>query len=212
MTAWLYSKGHRVNRKRIQRLMQTMGLEAIYPKPSLSKANPTHKKYPYLLRGVDASFPDHVWSIDITYIRLTGGFAYCTAIIDWYSRYVLAWRLSNTIDSSFCREALEEALEHGKPQIFNTDQGVQFTSTAFTNILEKASVKISMDGRGRALDNVFVERLWRTLKYEDIYLKDYGSVKEARQGIEEYFRFYNNERLHQSLDYKIPREMYLKPV
>lgn len=208
MAAWLYTQGYLVNRKRVQRLMQCMGLEAIYPKPSLSKVDAGHKKYPYLLRGVEASFPGHVWSTDITYIRLSSGFAYCTAIIDWYSRYVIAWRVSNTIDSSFCIEALEEALENGRPEIFNTDQGAQFTSIAFTGLLERLAIKISMDGKGRALDNIFVERLWRTLKYEDIYLKDYVSVKEARQGIDKYFCFYNNERPHQSLSYRCPREVF----
>lgn len=208
MTAWLYASGYEVNRKRVQRLMQAMGLEAIYPKPNLSRANLGHKKYPYLLRDVKMEFPDHAWSADITYIRLAGGFAYCMAILDWFSRYIITWRVSNTIDTGFCLEALEEALERKKPLIFNTDQGVQFTSTAFTGILEREGVAISMDGRGRALDNIFVERLWRSLKYEDIYLKDYRSVKEARKGIESYFSFYNNERLHQSLEYRSPREVY----
>lgn len=209
MKEWLCTCGYKVNRKRVQRLMQIMGLEAIYPKPNLSKGNLGHKKYPYLLRGVEASFPGHIWSTDITYIRLFGGFAYCMAIIDWYSRYVIAWRVSNTLDNSFCVEALEEALENSRPEIFNTDQGVQFTSIGFTSLLEKASVKISMDGKGRAIDNIFVERLWRSLKYEDIYLKDYESIKEARKGIEKYFSFYNNERLHQSLGYRCPRDVYL---
>ena len=170
---------------------------------------PADKKYPYLLRDLEIGFPGHVWSTDITYIRLDGGFAYCTAVIDWYSRYVLSWRVSNTLDTGFCLEALEEALEVGKPEIFNTDQGVQYTSSAFTGALERAGIKISMDGKGRALDNIFVERLWRSLKYEDIYLKDYSSVKEARQGIDKYFSFYNNERLHQSLDYRCPRDVFL---
>lgn len=208
MAAWLCTRGYIVNRKRAQRLMRLMGLEAIYPKPNLSKADVEHKKYPYLLKDVEIRSPGHVWSTDITYIRLREGFAYCTAIIDWYSRYVLSWRVSNTLDNSFCIEALEEALEKGKPDIFNTDQGVQYTSRDFTRILEKASVRISMDGKGRALDNVFVERLWRSLKYEDIYLKDYSSVKDARKGIEKYFSFYNNERLHQSLGYRCPRDVF----
>lgn len=209
MTAWLCAQGYPVNRKRIQRLMQLMGLEAIYPKPNLSKSDAGHKKYPYLLRNLEIGFPGHVWSTDITYIRFDGGFAYCTAVIDWYSRYVLSWRVSNTLDTGFCLEAIEEALEIGKPKIFNTDQGVQYTSSAFTDALERAGIKISMDGKGRALDNIFVERLWRSLKYEDIYLKDYSSVKEARQGIDKYFSFYNNERLHQSLDYRCPRDVFL---
>jgi putative transposase len=210
MAAWLSGKGYPVNRKHVQRLMQKMNLEAIYPKPNLSKADAGHKKYPYLLRDVEIAFPDHVWSTDITYIRLAGGFAYCTAILDWYSRYILAWRVSNTIDTGFCLEALEEALERSKPIIFNMDQGAQFTSIAFIGMLENASIKISMDGRGRALDNIFVERLWRSLKYEDIYLKDYESVKEARSGIARYFLFYNNERLHQALQYRCPRDVYFK--
>jgi putative transposase len=209
MMAWLHMKGHAVNRKRVQRLMQAMGIEAIYPKRNLSRSDLEYKKYPYLLRDQEAMFPDHVWSTDITYIKLLGGFAYCTAIIDWYSRYVIAWRISNTLDTSFCLEALEEALEKGKPEIFNTDQGVQFTSLAFTGKLEKANIKISMDGRGRALDNIFVERLWRALKYEDIYLKDYRSVKEVRDGVKSYFHFYNNKRPHQSLNYRYPKDVYI---
>ena len=208
MTAKLGTLGYLVNRKRIRRLMQKMGLEAIYPKPNLSRPNVRHKKYPYLLNEVEASFPGHVWSTDITYIRLYGGFAYCIAIIDWYSRYIVSWEVSNTLDNSFCLEALEEALGKGTPEIFNTDQGVQFTSAAFTDILERSAIKISMDGKGRALDNIFVERLWRSLKYEDINLKDYSSVKDARQGIGRYFDFYNNERLHQSLGYRSPREVF----
>lgn len=210
ITVWLYDRGYRVNRKRVQRLMQIMGIETIYPKPNLSKPDSGHKKYPYLLKEVEIVAPNHVWSTDITYIKLITGFAYCTAIIDWYSRYVIAWRVSNTIDTSFCLEALEEALRCGKPEIFNTDQGVQFTSIAFTSLLEKAGIKISMDGRGRALDNIFVERLWRSLKYENIYLSDYRSVKEAKKGIENYFSFYNNERPHQSLGYRLPRDVYLQ--
>lgn len=206
--AWLNIIGHQVNRKRVQRLMRIMGLETIYPQKNLSKANLAHKKYPYLLRDLPITRSNQVWSTDITYIKLIGGFAYCTAIIDWYSRYVLAWRVSNTLETSFCLEVLEAALEIGKPEIFNTDQGVQYTSTAFTSVLEKNQIKISMDGRGRALDNVFVERLWRSLKYEDIYLKDYESVKEARNGIGDYFVFYNNERPHQSLNYQRPVQVH----
>lgn len=189
--------------------MQVMGIETIYPKKNFSQQVLDHKKYPYLLRDLAVRYPDQVWSSDITYIRLSTGFAYCTAIIDWYSRYVIAWKLSNTIDNTFCLEALEEALEKRKPEIFNTDQGAQYTSIAFTGMLEKAGIKISMDGRGRALDNIFIERLWRSLKYEDIYLKDYESIKEARNGIAKYFYFYNNERLHQSLDYRYPKDVYL---
>lgn len=201
-------KGHLVNRKRVQRLMRVMGIEAIYPKKNLSRANLEHKKYPYLLRDIEASFPNHVWSTDITYIKLLDGFAYCTAVLDWYSRYVIAWRISNTLDTSFCLEVLGEALEKGKPEIFNTDQGVQYTSQAFTRVLEKAGIKISMDGRGRALDNIFVERLWRALKYEDVYIKGYGSMKEVREGLKIYFKFYNEERPHQSLNYLCPKDVY----
>ena len=188
--------------------MKQMGIEAIYPKKNLSKGNPNHKKFPYLLKGLEIKAPNFVWSTDITYIRLLNGFAYCVAIIDWFSRYVIAWKASNTLDTIFCLEALEEALKTGKPDIFNTDQGVQFTSTNFIGRLEMESIKISMDGRGRALDNIFVERLWRSLKYENIYLSDYQSVKEARLGIGEYFKFYNDERLHQSLGYRCPREIH----
>jgi putative transposase len=208
MTAWLCTMGHAVNRKRVQRLMQVMGIETIYPKRNLSHSDPRHKKYPYLLKDLEVKSPDHVWSTDITFIRLSEGFAYCTAVIDWYSRYVISWRISNTLDTSFCLETLEDALKIGKPEIFNTDQGVQYTSIAFTEILEKAGIKISMDGRGRALDNIFVERLWRSLKYEDIYLNDYGSMKEVRDGVKSYFNFYNNERPHQSLNYCTPKDIY----
>jgi putative transposase len=208
MTAWLCMRGHAVNRKRVQRLMQVMGIEAIYPKRNLSRSDPRHKKYPYLLKDLEVKSPDHVWSTDITFIRLLEGFAYCPAVIDWYSRYVISWRISNTLETSFCLEALEDALGRGKPEIFNTDQGVQYTSIAFTGMLEKAGIKISMDGRGRVFDNIFVERLWRSLKYEDIYLRDYGSVKEARDGVTSYFNFYNNERPHQSLNYRVPKDVY----
>lgn len=208
MMVWLRLKGHTVNRKRVQRLMQVMGIETIYPKRNLSRLNPGHKKYPYLLRDLVVKFPDQVWSTDITYIKLRGGFAYCTAVIDWYSRYVIAWRISNTLDTSFCLEVLDDALEQGKPEIFNTDQGVQYTSMAFTGMLEKAGIKISMDGRGRALDNIFIERLWRALKYEDIYIKDYESVKEVREGVKNYFQFYNNERPHQALNDRYPKDVY----
>lgn len=210
MTVWLNGQGYSVNRKRVQRLMQKMGLEAIYPKRNLSKASPSHKKYKYLLKDVEASFPGHIWSTDITYIKLKTGFAYCTAIIDWYSRYVISWEVDNTLCNDFCKKALLDALEIGKPKIFNTDQGVQYTSSDFTGILEGEGIQISMDGKGRALDNIFVERLWRTLKYEDIYLKDYSSVKDAREGIGRFFSFYNNERPHQSLDYQCPRDVFFK--
>ena len=178
MTIWLSEQGEEVNRKRVQRLMRKMGLEAIYPKPNLSVAGRGHKVYPYLLRGVKIERPDQVWSTDITYVPMKQGFMYLAAVIDWYSRYVITWRLSNTLDGWFCVEMLEEALRGGKPEIFNTDQGVQFTASAFTGCLERAGVSVSMDGRGRALDNVFVERLWRSVKYEDIYIRGYETVRE----------------------------------
>ncbi len=208
MTRWLIEQGEEVNRKRVQRLMRTMGLEAIYPKPRLSTAGKGHKIYPYLLRGVAIERADQVWSTDITYVPMTAGFMYLAAVIDWYSRYVIAWRLSNTLDGSFCLEMLEEALKGGKPEIFNTDQGVQFTAEAFTGCLEGAGVAVSMDGRGRALDNVFVERLWRSVKYEDIYIRGYEAVPELHQGLGRYFAFYNDERPHQSLGYRTPAAVY----
>lgn len=204
----LNSLGWLINRKRVRRLMNLMGLEAIYPKPNLSKPSSNNKKYPYLLRGVKITVPNQVWSTDITYIPLRGGFLYLTAILDWYSRYVLAWRLSNTLDVGFCLEALDEALNQGKPVIFNTDQGAQFTSQEFTKVLEKQGIQISMDGRGRALDNVFIERLWRTIKYENVYIKKYENGVEAKKGLKEYLTFYNDKRIHQSLNYKTPRELY----
>ncbi len=195
-----------INRKRVQRLMRLMGLEAIYPKPRTSIPDKEHRIYPYLLRNMEITRINQVWSTDITYIPLSNGFMYLTAIIDWYSRYVLSWRLSNTMDVNFCLDALEEALAVNKPEIFNTDQGSQFTSLAFTDRLKDADIKISMDGRGRALDNVFVERLWRSVKYEDIYIKDYQAVAELYLGLQEYFRFYNSERPHQAHG-GIPPEM-----
>lgn len=210
MTAWLNKEGYEISRKRVQRLMRLMGLEAIYPKPNLSKNEKGHKKYPYLLNDFEIKAPNEVWSTDITYIRLTSGFVYCTAVVDWFSRYILAWRLSNTLDNAFCVEALEEALLKGVPQIFNTDQGVQFTSGEFLGVLEEAKIRVSMDSKGRALDNIFVERLWRSLKYEEVYLKEYKTAKEARDGIGMYFEFYNNERQHQSLGYKCPREVHFR--
>lgn len=192
--------GYRVNRKRIRRLMRRMGLQAIYPKPRLSKKDQAHKIYPYLLRNVNITQVNQVWSADITYIPMPHGFMYLVAIIDWYSRYVLSWRLSNTLDVDFCLEALEDALSYGTPEIFNTDQGSQFTSLAFTGRLNDARIRISMDGRGRALDNVFVERLWCSVKYEDIYLKSYQTVSELSLGLGQYFNFYNDERPHQGLN------------
>ena len=208
MCVWLCKKGYVVNRKRIQRLMRKMGIEAIYPKARTTIADKEHKIYPYLLRGLEIIRPNQVWSTDITYIPMVRGFMYLVAVIDWFSRYVLSWRLSNTLDTSFCLEALEEALGKGHPEIFNTDQGVQFTSLLFTQRLRKAGISISMDGRGRALDNVFIERLWRTVKYEDVYLKCYETVPELDAGLNRYFAFYNEERLHQSLLYKSPAQIH----
>jgi putative transposase len=208
MAAWLKAQGQAINRKRVQRLMGVMGLEAIYPKPRLSVPGQGHKVFPYLLRGVKVERVDQVWSTDITYVPMTAGFMYLAAVIDWYSRYVIAWRLSNTLDGPFCLELLEEALGQGKPEVFNTDQGAQFTAAAFTGRLESAGVAVSMDGKGRCLDNVFVERLWRTVKYEEIYLRCYETVPELIEGLGRYFPFYNEERLHQSLDYRTPAEVY----
>jgi putative transposase len=208
MTAWLVRQGEAVNRKRVRRLLRLMGLEALYPKPRLSAPSPGHRVYPYLLRGVAVTRPGHVWSADITYVPLPGGFMYLAATIDWYSRLVVAWRLSNTLDGAFCQEMLEAALAAGTPEVFNTDQGVQFTARAFTERVERAGTAVSMDGRGRCLDNVFVERLWRSVKYEDVYLKGYERVPELEGGLRAYFGFYNTERLHQSLDYRTPAEVY----
>jgi putative transposase len=205
---WLNEHGEEVNRKRVQRLMGLMGLEAIHPKPRLSVPGQGQRIYPYLLRGVEVTKPDQVWSTDITYIPMARGFMYLAAIIDWYSRYVLAWRLSNTLDGSFCLEMLEEALSQGKPEVFNTDQGVQFTASAFTGRLEKAGVAVSMDGKGRCLDNIFVERLWRSVKYEDVYIRCYETVPELERGLGRYFDYYNEERHHQGLEYRRPAEVY----
>ncbi len=201
-------EGYQVNRKRVQRLMRTMGLEAVYPKPRLSRRGSDNRIYPYLLRNVKILRPNQVWSTDITYIPMAHGFMYLVAILDWYSRFVVSWRLSNTLESSFCVEALEEALSWQRPEIFNSDQGVQFTSCAFTSVLEDVGVAISMDGRGRVFDNIFVERLWRTIKYEDIYLKDYESVPALRRGLGEYLDFYSYARFHQSLENRTPWEVY----
>jgi putative transposase len=208
LTAWLRGEGYPVNRKRVQRLMRLMGLEAVYPKPRLSVGGAGHKVYPYLLRGVVIERPDQVWSTDITYIPLPAGFMYLTAVLDWHSRYVLSWRLSNTLDVEFCLEALEEALSCGRPEVFNTDQGVQFTSAAFTGRLEAAGAKVSMDGKGRCLDNVFVERLWRTVKYEEVYLWRHETVPALASGLARYFAYYNGARRHQSLGYRTPAEVY----
>jgi len=208
MCAHLRSLNNDVNIKRIRRLYRLMGLNAIYCKPNLSKANKEHIKYPYLLRGVVIDRVGQVWSTDITYIPMKNGFMYLTAIIDWHSRYVVSWGLSNTLDGSFCRDTLKEALRNSKPEIFNTDQGVQYTSESFTSILKDAEISISMDGKGRALDNVFVERLWRTVKYEYVYLHKQDNGKDLYDGLKEYFDFYNNQRPHQSLNYKTPAEVY----
>lgn len=205
---FLHEQGFPVDRKRVRRLMHLMGLETVYPKPHLSVPGVQSVRYPYLLRGLSIDRIDQVWSTDITYIRLARGFVYLTAIIDWFSRYVLAWELSTTLDTSFCLEALDRALRTARPEIFNTDQGVQFTSQDFTERLRAAQIRISWDGRGRALDNIFVERLWRSVKYEEVYIKDYQSVSDARNGLNQYFQFYNYERYHQSLDYKTPFAMY----
>lgn len=208
MTAHLRREGYRVNPKRVRRLMRAMGLSAVYPKPHLSLPCQAHPVYPYLLRNVTVDRPDHVWASDITYIRLRGGFVYLTATMDWYSRYVLSWELSNTLDATFCVEALEKALAISQPDIFNTDQGAQYTSEAFTDRLKAAGVRISMDGRGRVYDNIFVERLWRSVKYEEVYLKHYDDADEAWRGLGEYFAFYNRERPHQALDWRTPHEVY----
>jgi len=210
ITECLKNKGHEVNHKRIRRLMRKMGLEAIYPKKKLSKAHPDHKKYPYLLRDVVIDHSDQVWSVDLTYIRMQHGFVYLCAIMDWYSRYVLAWDISITMDAAFCTRTLEKALMISKPEIFNSDQGSQFTSADFTGILEREGISISMDGRGRVFDNIFVERLWRTVKYEEVYLHNYLTVSEARRSLSKYFLFYDTERIHQSLGYKTPYEIYFK--
>ena len=210
ITAWLKIQGHPVNHKRIRRLMRLMGLEAIYPNPKLSKANPEHKKYPYLLKNLIIDHPDQVWCADMTYIRMLHGFVYLVVIMDWYSRYVLAWEISTTMDTALCLSALEESLELSRPKIFNTDQGVQFTSTDFIKRLEKEDIRISMDVRGRVYDNIFVERLWRTVKYEEVYLHQYTMVSDARRSLDKYFLFYNMERIHESLGYRTPYEIYVK--
>jgi putative transposase len=213
MKVYLRTMGHVVNRKRIQRLMREMGLAGMAPGPATSGKHPKHKVYPYLLRGVAVTRPNQVWSTDVTYIRLARGFAYLVAIIDWYSRKVLSWRISNSMDASFCVDCLEDALrEHGKPEVFNSDQGAQFTSHAFTGVLKREGVAISMDGRGRALDNIFVERLWRSVKHEDVYLQGYATMGELMVGLADYFAFYNGERPHQALGYRTPNTVYASGV
>jgi putative transposase len=208
MTVVLREAGYAVNPKRVRRLLRTLGLWALVPQPGTSRPAPEHRVYPYLLRGVAIERVNQVWSTDITYIRLRGGFAYLAAVMDWYSRYVLAWALSNSLEVGFCLEVLEAALSRGRPEIFNSDQGAQFTSPAFTGRLQAAGVRISMDGRGRALDNVFVERLWRSVKYEEVYPQDYAGMGEAQRGLGRYFPFYNEERPHQALRYQTPAAVY----
>lgn len=209
MVVYLKGAGHHVNRKRVQRLMRQMGLAGMAPGPNTSKAHPEHKIYPYLLRGVPIVKPNQVWSTDITYIRLAHGFAYLVAVIDWYSRKVLSWRINNSMEADFCVDCLEDALRtHGTPEIFNSDQGAQFTSDAFTKVLKREKITISMDGRGRAFDNIFVERFWRNVKHEDVYLNGYANMGELMVGMAAYMSFFNAERPHQSLDYKTPEQVY----
>lgn len=210
MTAYLRSCGETVNPKRVRRLMRIMGLQAVYPEPRTTVASSDRKVYPYLLRGLAVTHPNQVWSSDITYIPMRRGFMYLTAVPDRHSRYVLSWRLSNTLDGGFCLAALKDALRHGCPEIFNTDQGTQFTAERFTAAVVNAGVRMSMDGRGRAPDNVFVERLWRSVKYEDIYLQNYETGEALLEGLQRYFRFYNDERPHQSLGYRTPASVHLE--
>ena len=213
IAAWLKSQGRQVNRKRVRRLMRLMGIKAIYRRPRTSTPAPGHKIYPYLLGGMEITRPNQVWAADITYIPMARGFLYLVVIMDWYSRYVLSWRLSNTLDAGFCVDALEEALRKGRPDICNTDQGAQFTSEAFTGLLEQHRIRISMDGKGSYNDNLFIERLWRTVKYEEVYLKAYQDGRDARASLGDYFRFYNTERPHQALGYRTPAEVFnLMPV
>ena len=208
MMNYLCRLGHVVGEKLVRRLMRSMNLIAIYPKPRLSQKHPEHKIYPYLLRGIEIVRANQVWATDITYIQLGRGFCYLVAVMDWYSRYVLAWRLSNTLDVSFCVECLKDALKYGTPEIFNSDQGVQFTSSVFIQALLEKKIQISMDGRGRYLDNIFIERLWRTVKYSNIYVHEYSTMLDAYDGLRIYFNEYNTERLHQSLNYQTPWEVY----
>ena len=209
MVVFLLAAGHTANRKRVQRLMRQMGLAGMAPGPNTSRNHPAHKVYPYLLRGVPIVRRNQVWSTDITYVRLAHGFAYLVAVIDWYSRKVLSWRISNSMEAVFCVDCLEDALRsHGKPEIFNSDQGSQFTSEAFTGVLKREGIEISMDGRGRAFDNIFVERLWRTVKYEDVYLNGYATMGDLTLGLAKYFAFYNGARPHQSLGYRTPLAVY----
>lgn len=202
--------GEQMCRERVQRLMRIMGIEAIYPKPKTSISSPEHKKYPYLLSGISASFPNHIWGTDITYVKLETGWAYLTALLDWFSRYVIAWELSAALDTAFCVAALHRAFAIAVPRIHNSDQGTQFTSSEYTGMLKERNVKISMDGRGRCMDNIFTERLWRTVKRENIYLQSYRDIAEAHDGLDAYFTFYNEKRRHQSLDYRTPRDVYFE--
>ena len=208
MTAWLCGEGYQVNHKRIGRLMHLMGLRAIYPKPRLSRNEQVFQKYPYLLRGLTIDKPNQVWATDITYIKLRQGYIYLVAIMDWFSRYVLSWEVSNSLDTYFCLSALDKAFVVGKPEIFNSDQGSQFTSEAFTDRLKSEDICISWDGRGRLWDNIFIERLWRSVKYEEVYLKDYANVPDAINGLDNYFRFYNTRRHHQALGYRTPEQVF----
>ena len=208
LTTFLRRAGESVNRKRVRRLMRLMGIEAMYPRPRTTRRNAEHRVFPYLLRDVEIERPDQVWSSDITYVPMPRGFMYLTAVIDWFSRYVLAWRLSNSLEGSFCVEALEDALCRGRPEIFNTDQGSQYTAVAFTGRLQEAGIGVSMDGRGRALDNAFIERLWRSVKYEWLYPHGFDTVSALQRGLVEYFAFYNQERFHQGLANRTPAEVY----
>jgi putative transposase len=211
MRRFLERKGNIINRKRVQRLMRQMGIEAIYPKPRTSIPNPEHKVYPYLLRGMDIAIPNKVWAADITYVPMRRGFMYLVAVMDWHSRKVLSWRVSNTLESDFCVSALEEAIDkYGKPEIFNTDQGTQFTSNNFIGVLKSNHIQISMDGRGRCLDNVFIERLWWTVKYHYLYLWAFENGAALRKGLQKWFRFYNQDRSHQALNEMTPDEVYFK--
>lgn len=210
MTHVIRAMGYSIGPKRISRLMHIMGIEAIYPKKNLSRQDAGHQKFPYLLKGLDINRPDQVWATDITYIRMRAGFMYLVAVIDWYSRYVISWRLSNSLDTGFCIDALEEALVNRQPELFNSDQGCQFTSDVFICVLHGHGIRISMDGRGRAMDNIMIERLWRSVKYEEVYLKDYQMVRDAFAGLAHYFHFYNTERPHQSLGYKTPASLYFQ--
>ncbi len=210
ITDWLRSEGHQVNHKRVARLMKVMGLQAVVPGPHTSVPHPEHVKYPYLLRNLEVRAPDEVWCADITYIPMRRGFMYLVAVMDWFSRYVIAWDISNSMEADFCVTALKKSLRTGRPGIFNTDQGSQFTGSEFTGVLEKSKVQISMDGRGRALDNVFIERLWRTVKYEHVYLRDYGDGHALYKGLGEYFSFYNEVRPHSSLGKRTPENYYRK--